>query len=420
MKIVDMAITPIAFKDPPLLNSLGVHEPYAIRSVVEIVTDDGFIGLSETYGDRPMIGDLHRAAAVIKGFDPFQLHLIEKALIGTGTGSNKAMGMAPGSVKSRADSRLFAAIEVACLDIQGRAVGRRVCDLIGGVVREQVPFASYLFYKYGSHIDFDEYEPDEFGEVVTAEAMVDLAKHFEKLYGYKSIKLKGGVFEPFVEVETILALHDAFPDQPLRIDPNAAWTTTTSLEVARQLTGRLEYLEDPTGGLDGMATVAKEGGIPLATNMAVTGFEDIPESVRRNSCQIILADHHYWGGLRRSMELARVCATFGLGLSMHSNSHLGLSLAAMVHFAAAVPEIVYAYDTHQPWQADEEILVGGKIPIVDGNVSVPTGPGLGVELDKDALMRLNERYERCGLTERDDVSQMRKYDPEWRGSIPRF
>jgi glucarate dehydratase len=232
-------------------------------------------------------------------------------------------------------------------------------------------------------------------------------------YGFTSIKLKAGTLPPEVEVETIFALRQAFgPDTPLRIDPNGVWSVPTAVAWGRRLEGVLEYYEDPVRGQEQMAAVAKAINIPLATNMCTTAFEHLPSSIQLGSEQIILMDHHIWGGLRASMELARICRTFGRGLSMHSNSHLGISLAAMTHLAAAVPDLTYACDTHYPWQSDE-VLVGGAIQIEDGAVEVPSEPGLGIELDRSALAALHECYLACGLTSRDDEVEMQKVEPNW-------
>ena len=191
-------------------------------------------------------------------------------------------------------------------------------------------------------------------------------------YGFKSIKLKGGVFPPDEEVAAILALREAFgPDVPLRLDPNAVWKVETAIAAGHKLAGALEYYEDPVRGQEAMAEVRRALDIPLATNMATTAFEHLPGSVRLGSEDIILSDHHFWGGLRASVELARICRTFGRGLSMHSNSHVGISLAAMTHLAAAVPDLTYACDTHYPWQS-EEVLVGGRFTFEEGALRVPT------------------------------------------------
>jgi glucarate dehydratase len=156
--------------------------------------------------------------------------------------------------------------------------------------------------------------------------------------------------------------------------------------------------------------------------MAVMSFADAAEAVRTDAAQVILGDHHYWGGLRAIIQLGQLCESFGLGLSMHSNSHLGISLMAMVHVAAATPQLTYACDTHYPWQdAADEIVASGRVPIRHGEIQVPVIPGLGVELDRDALARGKERYEKCGLRIRDDVAEMRQHvDPAWERVIPRW
>jgi glucarate dehydratase len=183
----------------------------------------------------------------------------------------------------------------------------------------------------------------------------------------------------------------------------------TALAVAAELEGVLEYLEDPVAGLPSMAEVACQTPLPLATNMCVVAFDQVPEAIARDAVQVVLSDHHFWGGLRRSQLLAGICETFALGLSMHSNSHLGISLAAMVHLAAATPNLDYACDTHWPWKRpDDDVVAPGSLEFVDGAVPVPAGPGLGVELDGDALARLHERYLGCGIRERDDAGYLQR------------
>jgi glucarate dehydratase len=234
-----------------------------------------------------------------------------------------------------------------------------------------------------------------------------------KEFGFQSIKLKGGVFEPRQEVDAVFALHKAFGEKvPLRIDPNALWTVETSLKYGREMEPVLEYLEDPVRGQENMAAVRKAIKTPLATNMCTTSFEEIPNAIAVGSEDIILSDHHFWGGLRASMTLSGICDTFGRGLSMHSNSHLGISLAAMVHLGAALPKMPYALDTHYPWQSDE-VIKGGRIKFEEGSVAVPTEPGLGVELDRAALLQLHENYKACGLTKRNDEIEMQKVNPGW-------
>jgi glucarate dehydratase len=233
-------------------------------------------------------------------------------------------------------------------------------------------------------------------------------------FGFESIKLKGGAFEPEQEVAAMIALQEAFgPDMPLRLDPNAIWKVETAITWGKKLEGVLEYYEDPVRGQENMAKVGQAVDIPLATNMCTTSFDDIPGSVKHHSEDIILSDHHFWGGLRASLALSRMCQTFGRGLSMHSNSHVGISLAAMAHLAAATPNLTYACDTHYPWQS-EEVIVGGRIKIEGGAVEVGNEPGLGIELDRDMLAKLHEQYKASGLKKRNDEIEMQKVQPGWK------
>ncbi|WP_432003570.1 enolase C-terminal domain-like protein [Streptomyces sioyaensis] len=211
----------------------------------------------------------------------------------------------------------------------------------------------------------------------------------------------------------------AFPTLPLRIDPNAAWSVPTSHRIAAEIDGLVEYLEDPTEGLEGMAAVAGRAGTPLATNMCVLSFDHLPEAVERGSVQVILSDHHYWGGLRQTARLAGICEAWGLGLSMHPNSHLGISLAAMTHLGAALPQLTYAADTHTPWQLGVDV-VEKPLTFAAGSIPVPTEPGLGVTLDRDALARLHERYLKQGLFARDDLGYMRRFQPDFDPIKPRW
>jgi glucarate dehydratase len=430
MKIVEYRVTPIAFGDPPLRAASGLHAPYALRTIVEVVADDGTSGVSETHGGAQVVADLLAVGELVIGRDPFQLADLER-MIWPGSarwGGEGNMEFWEGKLHS--PPRTFGAIEVACLDLIGKAIGRPVCDLLGGRVRDRVDFSAYLFYKHrgaGGRFGFGDDPEAAQGwplalqkEALDAESLVEQARAMVAAFGFKSIKLKAGVLDPAEEVRTIRLLREAFgPGVPLRIDPNAAWSVETSLRYARDLEGLLEYYEDPTGGQEGMAEVARSTSIPLATNMCTVSFADLPESIRLGSVQIILGDHHFWGGLRASVGLARICRTWGIGMSMHSNSHLGISLAAMTHLAAAVPNLTYACDTHYPWQA-EEIIAGGKLQFEDGSLAVPEGPGLGVELDREALARMHEQYLACGLTHRDDEIEMQKVEPGWSYRRPRW
>ena len=421
LPITAVRVTPIAFRDPPLLNVAGVHEPWALRSIIEVQTQDGRVGLGESYGDLQTLADLNRVAPQLVGLDPFDTNALTRVVYAhVGKNPDPGARFPPAGDKARASA--MAAFEVAFLDLQARILGRPLYQLLGGAVRPAVSYSAYLFYKFAAHKDFNSYPADDWGEALTPAQMVAQARRMVANFGFGSIKLKGGVFAPDEEIKTLLALREAFPAMPLRIDPNGGWSVETTRRVMPLLAadGLLEYLEDPVRTLEEMGEVARfAGGMPLATNMVTIAFGHIPETIRLGAVQVILSDHHYWGGLRATQHLAAIGRTFGLGISMHSNSHLGISLAAMTHVGVTIPNLRYACDTHYPWQVDE-VITGGKLKIEGGQLAPPPGPGLGVTLDQAQLERLHRNYVECGVRVRDDAKEMRKHRPDFDDRRPRF
>lgn len=400
MQIRDFRIHSLAISDPPLRSSFGLHAPLALRTIIELESADGIIGIAETHGGDGPTQALESLRTRVIGQDATRLFVSLSDLQG-----QSAYRMA------------LSALEVASLDLIGKTVGLPVHALLGGKVRDKVPFSAYAFYKHA-------WGESKYGEALTPEGLVTQVQQLITDYGFGSIKLKAGVLEPDAEIETIKLLRQTLgPEVPLRIDPNCVWSVETSVRAGKALRDELSdggYLEDPAQGIAGMAAVRAgllDQGIqtPLASNMAVTSFATLAEAHQHDACQIVLGDHHYWGGLRAVAELGRVCETLGIGLSMHSNSHLGVSLMAMVHVAAATHHLTYACDTHYPWQSpDDEIIAEGRIPITGGNVSVPDLPGLGVTLNYDQLEKLKERYKNSTYRVRDDVAEMRKQvSPNW-------
>ncbi|MEO5734918.1 MAG: enolase C-terminal domain-like protein [Rubrivivax sp.] len=424
-RIAQIRITPIALKDPPLLNASGVHEPFTLRSIIEIESTDGQVGLAETYGDDDTLLRLQAVAPHLHGIEGHDLAALADAVRQHGSGRQASTGpdVAPGAKAERALDKVFAGFETGFADLNARSAGLPLADWLGGRRIDRVPYSAYLFYKFGQHhgtpYDGDD-AGDPWGEVVDADAMVRLAQTMVRQYGFGSIKLKAGVFEPDQEADALLALHDAFPNHPLRIDPNGNWSLDTALRVADKVGSALEYYEDPVPTLADMAELNRRTGLMLATNMVVCDRGEFAANVGLGTpIRTILSDHHFWPGFRATRDLAALCDTFGLKLSMHSNSHAGISLMAMTHLAASTPGLAYACDTHYPWQS-EDVIQGGRVAFVDGAVVLSDAPGIGVELDRNALAALHEQYLRCGVRSRNDTREMQKHRPGFVKRKPRF
>jgi glucarate dehydratase len=424
MRIVRATVTPIMIGDPPLLNVLGVHQPYTPRTIVELETENGVTGVGETYGDTDYLGVARSLAQAVTGRPITALNgLRDLAHESAGLTTGEVREFDPGGLRgSRTNEKLIrsvvSAFEVASLDALGKTLGLPVHALLGGKIRDRVDFSGYLFYRWGEHPEGG--PEDDWGAALDPDGVVRQARRFADDYGFRSFKLKGGVFEPAQEIEAIKALASEFPGYPLRLDPNGGWSVETSVRVAAEVGGLLEYMEDPTTGIDGMAEVRARTGALLATNMCVTTFGEIREAFTKDAVQVVLSDHHYWGGLHATRELAAICRAYDVALSMHSNTHLGVSLAAMTHVASVVPNLTYACDSHRPWQT-EDVITEPHV-FADGALEVPDTPGLGVELDRDALAALHERWVAMPeYRDRDDVAAMRKADPSWsQPPLPRW
>ncbi|MCK1818913.1 glucarate dehydratase family protein [Streptomyces sp. XM83C] len=427
LRIADVRLTPVLVADPPLLNTQGVHQPYTPRLIVEVETEGGTTGVGETYGDTKYLEVARPLAERLTGHQVSDLNglflLADQVAVDRSqvSGNVDVGGLRGVQTADKLRLSVASAFEVACLDALGRHLGLPVHALLGGKVRDTVEYSAYLFYKWADHPDGVPAEKDDWGEALDPAGIVAQARAFTERHGFTSFKLKGGVFPPEEEIAAIRALADAFPRHPLRLDPNGAWSVPTSLKVARELGDLLEYLEDPALGTPAMAEVARQTGVPLATNMCVTTFAEIPEAFTKGAVQVVLSDHHYWGGLRNTRHLAAICRTFGVDVSMHSNTHLGISLAAMTHVAATVPGLHHACDSHYPWQAED--VLTERITFDGGRVAVPDAPGLGVELDHDRLRFLHRRWldDDGRLRDRDDAAAMRVADPDWvTPAVPRW
>lgn len=312
--------------------------------------------------------------------------------------------------------------------------GPSALRIAGGPVRESVEFAAYLFYRYAADHPVVLADPhlvpgdprgkgdralDAWGEVRTPEAMAAMAEAFRDRYGFRVFKLKAGVLAPEAERATLAAMAERLgPGCRLRIDPNGRWRLETAIRIGKALGSLpMEYYEDPVRGQKAMAEVREATGQKMSTNMCVTRFAHLPEAFALHPIDVLLCDLHYFGGFAGCQALGPVCDAAGWAMSQHSNSHAGVTMAAMIQVAAVLPQLTLASDTHYPWLVDgADIIEGPRLPISGGMMAVPKGPGLGVVLDRDKVARAHEIYNKCGMRRRDDAPLMRRLDPSWTGA----
>jgi glucarate dehydratase len=379
MKITAVKATPVSVPlEAPLRHANGCHWGRFVRTIVQVETDEGLTGLGE------MGGGGESATAAFKG--------LERYLLGHDPARLEEMRYRianPTASLYNNRTQLLAALEFACLDILGQKWGVPVSEILGGRLRDSVPFASYLFFRYAS-------PKDGKGEVRSVDQLVALAKSLKARYGFTSHKLKGGVFAPEYELECYRAVAAALPGDRFRFDPNGAWSTEQAIWFGQSIEDlRNDYLEDPVFGLHGMRRVREKVRMPLATNTVVVGFEQLAANVLDTAVDVILLDTTFWGGIRPCVKAAGICETFQLGVAVHSSGELGIQLATMLHMGAVVPNLSFAADAHYH-HLEDDVIVGGKLPYSGGAIAVPTAPGLGVKLDREKLGRYHEFFQKLG------------------------
>src|SRR5215831_16812773 len=241
MQIVEMKVHSIAISDPPLRSSYGLHAPYALRTILELISEDGITGVSETHGGEAIAQRFQAIRSQIVRSEAYRLAgnlipMIDGQAQGTSLDRSQTFHV-PGENPLDASQRLYSAIEIACLDLIGKAVGKPACDLLGGRVRDAVPFSAYLFYKHaGGGGEGSDARADEYGEALTPKTLVAQARQMIAQYGSRDIKFKAGVLDPEIEIESVRQLRAAFgPTVPVRMDPNCAWSVETSVCIGKAL-----------------------------------------------------------------------------------------------------------------------------------------------------------------------------------------
>ena len=378
MEIRDIRATTVSMPlEAPLRHANGCHWGRFVRTIVEVETDNGLVGLGEMGGGGESAEALFRSLkSYLVGHDPARLEEM-RFLIANPTAS---------LYNNR--TQVLAALEFACLDILGQAWGVPVHQILGGRLRDRVPFATYCFFRYP--------HPKRGGEVRTIEQLVEHTACLKQRFGFRTHKLKGGVFPPDYELEAYRALAARFPQDSLRFDPNAVWSTEQAIRFGQAIENlRNDYLEDPVFGLNGMRHTREKVRVPLATNTVVVNFEQLAANVLNTAVDVILLDTTFWGGIRACVKAAGVCDTFQLGVAVHSSGELGIQLATMLHLGAVLPNLSFAADAHYHHLTDD-IIEGGLMRYENGAIRVPDGQGLGVRLDRDKLRQYQEEYRRLG------------------------
>lgn len=426
--VTELRVVPVAGRDSMLMNLSGAHGPYFTRNIVILKDSAGNTGVGEVPGGEKIRQTLEDAATLVVGQAIGQYKQILKTVQAT-FADRDAEGRGLQTFDLRTTIHTVTALEAALLDLMGQFLGVPVAALLGdGQQRDRVEMLGYLFYIGDSRKTDLPYlsEPEAVSTwhrvrhemAMTPQAVVRLAEAAYERYGFNDFKLKGGVLCGDEEIEAVTALAERFPNARVTLDPNGAWSLKEAIRLCRDQHHVLAYAEDPCGAEQGfsgrevMAEFRRATGLPTATNMIATDWRQMAHAIQLQSVDIPLADPHFWT-MEGSVRVAQLCEMFGLTWGSHSNNHFDISLAMFTHVGAAAPGKVTAIDTHWIWQEGSDHLTKEPLKIEGGFVEVPKKPGLGVELDWDALEKAHLRYKKMGLGARDDAVAMQYLIPGW-------
>lgn len=424
--ITDVEVVPVAGFGSMLMNLSGAHAPYFTRNIAIVSDSDGRTGLGEVPGGELIRATISDAASLLVG-QPVSRYRSLLRQVRNKFGSRDEAGRGNQTFDLRTAVHAVTALESSLLDLHGQHLGVPVAELLGdGQQRSSVPMLGYLFYVgdpdatdlgYVRERDASGWDRVRREKALEPRSVVALAEAAEAKYGFRDFKLKGGVLDGDVEVETVLALKARFPEARITLDPNGGWMLDDAIRYGRRMADAIAYAEDPCGaegrfsGREVMAEFKRATGLRTATNMIATDWREMQHAVRQASVDIPLADPHFWT-MSGSVRVAQMCHDFGLTWGSHSNNHFDISLAMFTHVGAAAPGEITALDTHWIWQ-DGQSLTRDPLVIANSEIEVPQRAGLGVELDRSRLTEANQLYLEHGLGSRDDSLAMQYLIDGW-------
>ncbi len=343
---------------------------------VRVHTDEGITGIGECFRRQPsvtktLIDDLLRPALVGKDPNDTALRFADMAQAGSAYELGGAVWCA------------IAGLDIALWDIRGKAEGKPICELLGGMARDKIRM-------YASSMRRD---------MTPLEEAHRAASFVEQGYtGYKLHSAVPGAIDDAADytIATVSEVRRAVGDDiDILVDVNGAYSVHHAIEIGKALEdlGVFHFEEPrPHYDLDGLAAIADALDIPIASGEMIYTRHEYRDLILRGRVDIIQPDIVKAPGFTEFQRIATLCEAFGKPITVH-NTQPTLSTVAHLHFCAAYPIAPYAQEYNiEPVSLRDEIPVLAQQPeVVDGYMAVPTGPGLGVELNEDAIQTLAAR-----------------------------
>lgn len=364
MRIATIEVIPFAI---PIRRPkyLGLGSMARVDNVlVKIQNEQGVVGWGET-APWPVFADTvgavtaaiqHHLAPVLLGEDPSRMEWLTAKMDATLAGHSSAK----------------AALDMALFDLLGKSWDQPVHNLLGGMCRDRIPLS---FSVANQDIDAD---LEEIDCLLAA--------------GVRTFKVKIGVLDPHDDLERLKAIRDLVgADVTLRVDANQSLPSEHALRLLREMEEvGLDFIEQPLPhwDLEGTARLARALSTPVMVDESVFGLSDAMRVARQSAAHLVSIKLMKHGGLHASRRVIAVCAAANIANYAGAMSESGLGVAAALHLAAASDNVRYGSDFYQPFYLHTRELLVEPLKTVDGQVLVPKGAGLGVQLDMDIVREL--------------------------------
>jgi glucarate dehydratase len=347
------------------------------RTVVELTLENGVTGLGETWGTPEAYALAQRFARDCLGKDALDRFALRE-ILGKTSYDNRF---------GRNGLATLAGLDLAAWDAVARSLRMSLAELIGARRRESIDVVCTLPAAILSRAVSRSELTDHLDVLANTKLVVEFALQQARKSGFRSFKLKSAAYSPEWDWKLLNELREAMPAARIRFDPNANYGPATATELCRRLDALgLEFFEDPTGELEGIARLKAAVKTPVATNMWVVKDEHLVPAIRRKAVDVVLGDLFMWGGIDAWRRMARVAHAYGLKPALHSVYETGIATVANLHLASALCEVEYPNDAGLHFLSSDVLAEPQEVK--DGAMRLPSGPGLGVTLDRARLERL--------------------------------
>ncbi|MEM7042475.1 MAG: mandelate racemase/muconate lactonizing enzyme family protein [Pseudomonadota bacterium] len=368
LRITGLRATPVNIPLEKPMWWTGGHYPGTSKTIIEIETNEGLIGLGEA-PSVDVVTTIEGMGEKLVGADPLDV------------ASCEALCVPPWQIVQNTDDssvvKAFGAIEIALWDLRGKVAGEPLYRLLGGAVRKDIPFTEYFSFREGA-----EMRPEE---------IADYCVRMREDHGSTMFEGKLILGDPRLEVETVKALREALgPDDMIRLDSNMQWSLPSAIRIFREIEPYdIRNYEDPVATFEEMAELRKHSSIRISTHVP-----DIRRAVALGAPDYIVTNFAVLGGVARTVRFVGACEAMGVGFWCYSGD-AGIATAGYLHMSAAMPWITEPSQSLLRWQICD-VVEDGPFKPRNNVVPVPEGPGLGVTLDPKQLAYWNEHIKEHG------------------------